>query len=315
MFTPPKQKILLLVVGFIGIAVLLGMVFLQDPAFMTAPSTVTSTPDPTSTPKFTPTITPTTAPVVTPIDPSIMQITYVCNDGFIIVAGGKKILIDALFRDTNDICKIDPPGDVAGLSQAPFDHADLVLISHSHWDHFDPQIVGNYLVANPEAIVIAEKSAADALREEFSSFDLVGDRVQSVELSRGESSRLNPAHISLELIGMPADVRNVAFLFRLGEFTFFHSGDANFDEEIFSDLQGIGLPARGINFAFVPYWYMTDSTSRTLLEEGLDADHTIPMHYAGEGGEGLFNVISKVFPQAIIFHEELQTWSGSARVP
>ena len=308
MFTPSKQKIFLLVVGFIGIAVLLGMVFLQDPAFMTGPGTATSTPDPTSTS----TSTPTTTPVVTPIDPSVMQITYVCNDGFIIVAGGKKILIDALFRDTNDICLTDPPGDAAGLSQAPFDHADLVLVSHSHWDHFDPQVVGNYLVANPEAIVIAEKSAADALREEFTSFDLVGDRVQSVELLRGESSRLNLAHVNLELIGIPAEVRNVAFLFRLGEFTFFHSGDANFDEEIFSDLQGIGLPARGINFAFVPYGYMADSTSKTLLEEWISADHYIPMHYAGEGGEWLFTVISKIYPKAIIFPEELQTWSESS---
>ena len=296
MFTSPKFKILILFVLIIAIAMLLGMLVLQDRSPILEITPIPAT--------HTPTI------VIPTIDPSLLQITYVCNDGFILVAGGRKILIDALFQDSNDICRIDPPGDAAGFSQPPFDHADLVLVSHNHWDHFDPQSVGGYLLENPGTTLIAEKSAADALMQQFPSFDLIAERVHSVELARGQSTQLNLAGVNVELINIPADVPNLAFLFQLGEFNFFHSGDANFDEKVFSNLEGIGLHARGINFSFVPYWYMTDSWSKTLLEEGLHSDHYIPMHYAGEGGEGIFGVITMLFPQAIIFPEEMQTWSG-----
>jgi len=298
MFTSPKFKIIILIVLIIAIAMLSGLLVLQD---QPTPSEITPVPV---------IITPTV--MIPTIDPSLLQIIYVCNDGFIIVAGGRKILIDALFQDTNGICQIDPPGDATGFSRPPFDHADLVLVSHSHWDHFDPQSVGGYMLENPGTILIAEKSAADSLMQQFKSFNLIADRVHSLELSRGQSAQLNLAGVNVEIINIPADVPNLAFLFQPGETTFFHSGDANFDENVFSNLEGIGLRARGINFAFAPYWYMTDSTSKTLLEEGLHADHYIPMHYAGEGGEWLFSVISKVYPQAIIFPEELQTWSGSS---
>jgi len=42
-----------------------------------------------------------------PADLSALSITYICNDGFSIAAGGKKILIDALFHDSQNICQTD----------------------------------------------------------------------------------------------------------------------------------------------------------------------------------------------------------------
>lgn len=310
MFTSTKIKTLSIIILIVAIIVLLGITFLQNPA----PTSGAATSPPTAAP--TAEITPvpamhTPTNVIPTIDPSLLQITYVCNDGFIIVAGGKKILIDALFQDSNDICQIDPPGDAAGFSRPPFDHADLVLVSHIHWDHFDPQSVGGYVLENPGTILIAEKAAADSLMQQFPSYDLIAERVHSVKLPLGQSTQLDLGGVNLELIGMPADVPNLAFLFQLGEFTFFHSGDANFDQEVFSKLEGIGLHARGINFAFMPYWYLTDSMSKTSLVERLQADHYIPMHYAGEGGEWIFSAISEAYPEAIIFPEEMQMWSGS----
>ena len=92
----------------------------------------------------------TREPVAAPTPtPSAVTITYVCNAGFILETGDYKILVDALFQ-REDFC--DPqltPRMRAALP--PFDGADLVLVSHKHGDHFDPQIVGEYLSLTPGA--------------------------------------------------------------------------------------------------------------------------------------------------------------------
>ena len=253
-------------------------------------------------------------PALTPTlaDLSVLRITYICNDGFIIAAGGRKILIDALFHDSQNVCQADSD-ETAQSAQPPFDDADLVLISHAHWDHFDPRIVGNYLLNNPKAILIVEKSAAEALSREFNSFDLVAERVHSIELARGQETHLDFAGVDLQIISSPADVPNLGFLFQLGEFTFFHSGDSGMEPETISDFRDCQLHEKGINFAFVPYWYLADPVGRSILEKGIRAENYIPMHYAGDySGESpaqIFTVVTKYYPQAILFPDELQTWS------
>lgn len=249
---------------------------------------------------------------IIPDDPSALQITYICNDGFIITAAGKKILIDALFHDSQDICQVGLD-EKAQSARPPFDNADLVLVSHSHWDHFDSLIVGNYLQNNPKAILIAEKSAVEALSREFNSFDLLAARVHSVGLARGQKTQLNFAGVSVEIVSSPADVPNMGFLFQLGAFTFFHSGDSGLEPKTIADFQNCQLPEKGIDFAFIPYWYLADPLGQSILEEGIRADNYIPMHYAGEyTGESpaqIFTVVTKYYPQAILFPAELQTWS------
>ena len=257
-----------------------------------------------------PTLTPTLEPI--PDDPSALDITYICNDGFIIAAGGKKILIDALFHDSQNVCQADSD-ETARSARPPFDNADLVLISHGHWDHFDPLIVGNYMLNNPKAILIAEKSAAEALSREFNSFDLVAERVHSVDLARGQKTQLNFAGVNVEIVSSPADVPNLGFLFQLGEFTFFHSGDSGMEPQTISDFRDCQLHEKGINFAFVPYWYLADPMGRSILTKGIRAENYIPMHYAGDySGKSpaqIFTVVTKYFPQAILFPEEWQSWS------
>ena len=258
----------------------------------------------------------TTSPALTPTpaDLSVLSITYICNDGFSIAAGGKKILIDALFHDSQDSCQADLD-ERAEFAQPPFDNADLVLVSHSHWDHFDPQIVGSYLLNNPRAILIAEKSAADALGREFKSFELLAERVHSVELARGQKARLDLAGVNVEMVSSPADVPNLGFLFQLGEFTFFHSGDSDMEPATITDFRDCQLNEQGIDFAFVPYWYLSERVGRSILERGIRAENYIPMHYAGDyTGESpaqIFSVVTKYFPQAILFPEEWLSWSYS----
>ena len=64
-----------------------------------------------------------------------MDITLLGNEGFRIDAGGRVIYIDAFYSAM--------PG-VAGsavVGPAEVDHADLILVTHAHWDHFSARKV------------------------------------------------------------------------------------------------------------------------------------------------------------------------------
>jgi L-ascorbate metabolism protein UlaG (beta-lactamase superfamily) len=275
------------------------------PTQKTSPVPPTTTPTAEATPAPP---TPTPTPALAPVDPTALSITYICNDGFIISTAGKKILIDALFHDSKRICKADSD-ETAQNAMPPFDNADVVLVSHNHWDHFDPQIVGNYLLSNSKATLVVEKSAAEELGKNFDSFEQIQERVHSFELAEGQQAKTSLKDIDIEMISAPADVPNLGFLIHVGKFTFFHTGDSGFSPEVATDFQAYNLPEQRINFAFVPYWYMLDPVGKSILEKGIRAEKYIPMHAYGDDLEPLFGDILRDFPKTIFFTEEMQTWS------
>ena len=196
-----------------------------------------------------PTLPPTATPTaVLPTDPApelpALQITYICNDGFAVSVSGKRILVDALFNDVNGVCpanlEVAAPAAVQALGGA-----HLVLVSHSHWDHFDPQVVGSYLLSNPDSVLIAEHSAAEALAAEFEHFPDIQGRVHGLELDRGQETQMSFSGIEVEVISAPADVPNLGFIVRVGGSTFLHSGDSGYDSTMAADFRALAAGRQG----------------------------------------------------------------------
>jgi L-ascorbate metabolism protein UlaG (beta-lactamase superfamily) len=74
------------------------------------------------------------------------QITYVANEGFLIQAGGKKVLVDALFEGTKDY--LAPSQELLTRmteGSGPFADVDILLVTHPHDDHFNPKLVVGFL--------------------------------------------------------------------------------------------------------------------------------------------------------------------------
>ncbi|MCP4653821.1 MAG: MBL fold metallo-hydrolase, partial [bacterium] len=80
------------------------------------------------------------------------------NEGVLIETGGKKILVDALFREPNPAYAAPPKEVLEKLetAQPPFDDVDLILATHNHGDHFDARSVVRHLRHNPRAVFLAE---------------------------------------------------------------------------------------------------------------------------------------------------------------
>ena len=267
---------------------------------------------PTATP-IPPTAT-ATLPAATPEPsgsaPSALSITYTCNDGFIISASGKKVMVDALFQETYCGCQSSTE-EAAALeaAQPPFDGVDLILVSHSHEDHFAPQIVGAYLRNNTHAELVAMESVVSELQQQWAGFDQVQGRVHGVQVGDRQAVQMTVQGVDLEVISAPGEVPNLGFLIQIGGFTLFHTGDAGSDPETVALFRSYHLPDKHIDLAFVPWWYLGDEWYHPLVEKGIQAHNYVPMHFVGDGAALVFKFVATYYPQAILFREELQTWT------
>ena len=167
--------------------------------------------------------------------------------------------------------------------------------------------MGSYLVSNPESILIAEHSAAEALAAEFELFPDIEGRVHGLELDRGEETQMSFSGIEVEVISAPADVPNLGFIVRVSGSTFLHSGDSSYDSTTAADFGALALADRDIDLAFLPYWYFTDPSGESIVAE-VPARYYVPMHYAGEQLSAVFPAVRSLYPHAILFRRALEIW-------
>ena len=264
------------------------------------PRPPTGTPTPTPRP---PTDTPTVTPTPTRIAESWydgVRLTFVQNAGFLITAGRVRILIDVLLKGY--------PGGVLKPvldGQPPFDGVELILATHEHGDHFYPELVLQYMQANPDTVFISTKAAVEQL---VYLDHRVRPRTIPIELEKGESEQIDLEGLTLEAIylshGIPG-ILNVGFIVEIDGVRLLHTGDLNPDYVRVSDLQAYGLPGRQIDVALVPYFLLTTEEYHAHVVEGIQPGTVIPMHYSLASP---LTISETVFPNAFLFQETYESW-------
>lgn len=179
-----------------------------------------------------------------------MEITYIANDGFLIQASNRKILIDALFGNfESDWCAVPSSEIIEKMetSAPPFDQIDLLLISHSHFDHFNPEIVMKHLETNKVGILICPEQVRLEL-EKDKRFNKLSARVREItpKLETGNQS-INVMGLSIQVwmlkhgayyieneetkkkYNKHKNVQNLGFTIEVKHQKIFHGGDWAYD--------------------------------------------------------------------------------------
>ena len=92
-----------------------------------------------------------------------MILARVSNAGLWVEAEGRRFLLDGLHgQPPPPYCGMDPGWEAALFQRLP--PADVVAFTHSHPDHFCPQVAARYLVAHPQSTVYAGPDVLAALR-------------------------------------------------------------------------------------------------------------------------------------------------------
>ena len=256
------------------------------------------------------------APVVTesaatPTQAPTVEITYIANEGVLISADGKQVLIDGLHREYGPEYAFLPQAEREKIetAKAPFDKIDLILVSHRHLDHFHPESIGLHLQHNPKAILVSSQQVVDEVEKNFKDYQAIRARVTGATPPWKEKVAMKVADIDFEILnlrhgtGRHATIQNLGHIIKLGGKKLLHIGDADTAVENFEKFN---LDEEEIDIAFLPVWFLFGSDGQTLVREHIKPKQIIAVHISPSEGERTITQIKQAFPGAVAFTTMLE---------
>ncbi|MGH9941127.1 MAG: MBL fold metallo-hydrolase [Pyrinomonadaceae bacterium] len=240
-----------------------------------------------------------------------LEITYIANEGVLISAGGKQVLIDGLHREYQRGYAFLPveQREKIETAKAPFDKIDLILVSHLHLDHFHPESVGLHLKHNPHATMVSSRQVVGEIEKNFKDYQEIKARVTGATPPLKGRAAMRAAGIDFEVLGLGHGterhgwIQNLGHVVKLGGKKLLHVGDADTSAEVFGQFN---LDEEGIDIAFIPYWFLLGSDGQTVVREHIKPKHIIAVHISPSEAEKVADQIKQAFPNAVAFTTMLE---------
>lgn len=222
-----------------------------------------------------------------------MKITWLGQAGLLFDTGKTKVMIDPYL--SNSVEAINPNNwrrvavDESLFAIKP----DVMLFTHNHLDHYDPDTVKRFITADTQMLVLAPSSVWGEVRK-------IGGKNNFVLFDRHTLWTEND--ISFYAVkAQHSDAFAIGVVIKAEGKTYYVSGDTLYSTEIFSDLP------EDIDVAFLPIngvgnnMNMTDAAA---FAQKIGAKQVVPLHiglFDELTAEG-FDIPNKVVPQ---FYKEI----------
>ena len=189
-----------------------------------------------------------------------LTVTYIAHCGFLFSSGGQKILMDALTESSKEWPYTVPSPDLLHKmerGEPPFDHINVVLISHNHIDHHSPASTVRFLLNNPKTVLVTTPEVRWQTQHDSPEFTKIQSQVVVPDLEWKQGTTLEVNGIKLELArlkhgddGQWASIVYAALFDMGGKKVLFAAGTTgSFPEE----YKTLGYASRGIDLAFLGF--------------------------------------------------------------
>ena len=196
-----------------------------------------------------------------------MKVTYLGQAGLLFEKRGFKIMIDPYLSDSVE--KINPKN----YRRVPVDESffkikpDVMIFTHNHLDHYDPETVVHFIDENSNVTVLAPKSVWDEVRR-------IGGNNNYVLFNRHTEWTQNGIKFTA-VKAEHSDITPIGVIIDDGERKYYVTGDTLYNEEFFgdipSDIYALFLPVNGVGNNM----NMTDAAR---FAKRINAEWTVPIH-------------------------------------
>ena len=197
-----------------------------------------------------------------------MKCTWLGQAGLLFETGGFQILIDPYFSDSVE--KINPKN----YRRVPVEEGffrvkpDVMVFTHNHLDHYDPETVKHFLTPERSVTVLSPKSVWDEVRKLGGNHNYVLFNCHTQWTEGGiRFTAVKAEHSDLFAIGVIIDD---------GEKKYYITGDTLYNEEIFpdipDDIYALFLPVNGVGNNM----NMEDAAR---FARRVNARKTVPIHF------------------------------------
>jgi len=197
-----------------------------------------------------------------------MKITWLGQAGLLFETKDKKIMIDPYLSDSVE--RINPKNyRRVPVEESLFDiKPDIMIFTHNHLDHYDPETVNRFITAETDVLVLSPKSVWDEVRK-------IGGGNNYVLFNR--HTRWTEGNIEFYAVKAEhSDTSPIGVIIDDGEKKYYVTGDTLYNEEIFGDLPeniyGVFLPVNGVGNN------MNMEDARAFAER-TGAEKVVPLHF------------------------------------
>ena len=229
-----------------------------------------------------------------------VKVTYIANEGVLLEKDSIKVVIDGFFSDGLRIYEEPSKAVLSQMKTATgtFSDVDYILVTHIHNDHFNKNLINEYLSKNPVCKVISSNQIIDQLDEKFKDqlfgYDFLkkGEwkvfKEKGIEIKMGRM--MHPYHKNRNII-------NLAYQVQLGESSYLHIGDADM---LVSNFQNLKIKEQRFDGVFVPFWFSIDSKGRQILKNHLVSKIVYAIHISKDGNYSIKNLDKPRFSLEIL---------------
>jgi L-ascorbate metabolism protein UlaG (beta-lactamase superfamily) len=234
-----------------------------------------------------------------------LEVTYLANEGFMIVMGRTKVLIDPLPHSQYYANPSDSLAAQIENGVPPFDNIDYVLVTHDHPDHFNAERMSRFLLNHPDARFIASTETCGKLPGDR----LPASQLEAVRLGRGGQQTFTGGKADITALrldhGGYQEIANLAFRVAANGYTIMHVGDARLcDNREF--LQSLQWPRSGVDLLFVEY-FDDDSNTQAVLDSLIRPGYLVLMHIPPGEEDTVRHSPDKIHPRTVVFGKENET--------
>ncbi len=238
-------------------------------------------------------------------------VQQLANEGFILSDGkSTKVMVDGMVVEPYSVYGGLPAELISAFSNAsgPFANINLVLVSHQHHDHNQPDYSCDFMQKSNSAILATSSQVVDLMREKCREFVSSSPRLQIIDplYDEVETLQVGEASVNIFLLshggGKYAHLKNYGHLLELGGMRILHIGDAAMEQ---ADFKRAGIADMKVDVALIPFWYFQPGPGGGMIRRYLTAKHMIATHIPpGEMAE-VKEYLKVEYPKVLILENVL----------